>query len=119
MVKHFRIFLFTFIFFCSGSLLYAIHSIEIPFAGNEQSDKSESISDLSVTKTSSTSVVLTWNSSGTGIYRITITNLITLQVEQDFTTSNTTASAGSLTTGHTYRFEVEQNGFVIAEDLVM
>lgn len=119
MTKHLSILFFALHFSFPGGLSSASHSTESPTTGFYDCDKNESLSNLSITKTTSTSVSLTWSSSGTGIYRITITNLTTSQVEHDFTVSTTSASAGSLTTGHTYRFSVEQNGFVIAEDLVM
>jgi hypothetical protein len=63
-------------------------------------------------------VSLSWTGTGTN-FRVIVTNLTTQQMEQSFTVSTTSASVSSLTSGHTYRFEVEQNGYVIAEDLVM
>ncbi|MFN0015991.1 MAG: fibronectin type III domain-containing protein [Saprospiraceae bacterium] len=75
---------------------------------------------LTVTVTSATSVLLTWDAwGGAGDYQITVTNRTTSQVEQSFTTSSLSAAVGSLNTGNTYRFSVAKNGFVIAEDVVM
>lgn len=75
---------------------------------------------LTVTKTSSTSVSLSWDAwGGTGLYQVTVTNLTTTQVEQSFSTGSTSAGVSSLSTGNTYRFSVEKNGFVIAEDVIM
>lgn len=80
------------------------------------------VSELTVTATSSTSVSLSWSASsftGTGDNTVTVTNLTLSQMEQQFTTSSTSTSVSSLRTGHTYRFEVSKNGYVIAEEIVL
>ncbi|GAB4493528.1 MAG: hypothetical protein OHK0019_17700 [Saprospiraceae bacterium] len=81
-------------------------------------NEEEDLSDLQVTQTSSTSVSLSWTGTGTN-FRVKVTNLTTQQVEQSFTVSTTSTPVSSLTTGHTYRFEIEQNSYVIAEDVLM
>lgn len=76
--------------------------------------------ELTVTKTPSSAVSLSWDAwSGTGLYQVTVTNLTTAQVEQSFSTGSTSTGVSSLSTGNTYRFSVEKNGFVIAEDVLM
>ncbi len=76
--------------------------------------------ELTVTKTSSTSVLLTWDAWGSsGDYVVTLQNLTSQLVEQSFRTSSLSASVTNLTTGDTYRFSVERNGFVITEDVIM
>lgn len=75
---------------------------------------------LTVTISSATSVSLSWDSwPGLTDYSVTVTNLTTQQVEQSFTTPNTSASVIHLTSGDTYRFSVARNGFVIAEDIIL
>ncbi|MEQ1746783.1 MAG: fibronectin type III domain-containing protein [Saprospiraceae bacterium] len=75
---------------------------------------------LTVTVTSATSVLLTWDAwGGAGDYQITVTNRTTSQVEQSFTTASLSAAVGSLNTGNTYRFSVAKNGFVIAEEIIL
>lgn len=119
MSKYFKISLIVFGFFTSIGLLFATDSSGVPMPDVKAPGLCKSLSDLVVTKTSSTSVTLSWVSSGSGDYLVTITNLTTSQVEQRFSTSLTSASVSGLTSGHAYRFQVEQNGYVIAEDLVM
>lgn len=76
--------------------------------------------ELTVTVTSSTSVSLSWDAwEGTGIYHVVVRNLTTAQVEQSFYTASLSANVSDLTTGDQYRFSVEKNGFVIAEDVIM
>lgn len=76
--------------------------------------------ELTVIITSSSSVFLSWDSwAGSGDYTVTVTNLNSFQVEQSFTTSSTSASVTNLTAGHTYRFAVAKNGFVIVEDVIL
>ena len=78
------------------------------------------ISGLSVTKTSATSVGLAWSGwSGAGDYTVSVLNLTTSQLEQQFTSSNASTSVSNLTVGHTYRFSVEKAGYVITEDILM
>jgi len=77
-------------------------------------------SGLTVTKTSLTSVSLSWDAwPGSGNYNITVKNLTTNQVEQSFSTSSLTSNVSGLTIGSAYRFEVEKAGYVIAEDVLM
>lgn len=78
------------------------------------------VSGLTVTQTSTTAVALSWSAwLGAGDYRVTVLNLTTSQVEQQFTTSSTSAAVISLTTGNTYRFSVDKAGYIIAEDILM
>jgi len=71
-------------------------------------------------KIQTTSVLLTWDAWGSsGDYVVTVQNLTSQMVEQSFRTSSLSASVTNLNTGDTYRFSVERNGFVIAEDVLM
>lgn len=77
-------------------------------------------SGLTVTVTSSTSVDLSWTGwLGPNNYRVTVLNLTTSQVEQQFTTPSTSTSVNSLTPGNTYRLSVDKAGYVITEDIIM
>jgi hypothetical protein len=78
------------------------------------------VSGLTVTKTSSSSVGLSWSGwSGSGDYTVTVLNLTTSQIEQQFSTPNTVAAVSNLTTGDSYRFSVEKAGYVITEEVLM
>jgi hypothetical protein len=76
--------------------------------------------DLTVSKTSSTSVGLSWAPiAGAGNYQVKVIDLTVGQTFGAYSTANTTFSISGLTTGHLYRFSVEKTGYVIAEDVVM
>lgn len=75
-------------------------------------------SDLTVTKTSSTSADMRWTVESTS-YTITVTDLATSTVVRSFTTSNRYATITGLTANNAYRFSVDSNGFVIVEDVVL
>ena len=79
------------------------------------------VSGLTVTKTSSSSVDLSWTWFGTepSSYTVTVTDLTTSTVVQSFSTGNKYASVNGLISGHTYRFSVSGNGFIIVEDIVL
>jgi hypothetical protein len=119
MVKHFKNSLFAFALLAVSSLFAASYPAEVSFSRDFcMRLQADALSNLQVTQTSPTAVSLSWTGTGTN-FRVTVTNLTTQQMEQSFTVSTTSASVSSLTSGHTYRFEVEQNGYVIAEDLIM
>jgi len=74
--------------------------------------------ELTVTATSSTSIDLSWSRENPS-YAVKVTDLTTSTVVRSFSTSGKYASVTGLTAGHTYRFSVDSNGYVIAEDVVV
>lgn len=77
-------------------------------------------SELTVSKTSSTSVSLDWDDwEGSGGYTVRVKDLNTGNVVQSFGTFASTCTVSGLTVGTPYRFEVEKAGYIVIDDVVM
>ena len=81
-------------------------------------------SDLTVSQTSETSFYLSWvwnQISQPSSYTVTVTDVTTSTVLQSFSVSNkyTAVTSVSVPSGHTVRFSVGANGFIIAEDVLL
>ena len=111
MLKTFRITLFLAVFAHFSTLSYGATALAKPLV--------QPLSNfLTLTVTSPSSRVLNWELNGVGgVYTVSVVNLTTGNLEQQFNTSSTTATITRITAGNTYRYSVQKGAdFIIYTD---
>jgi hypothetical protein len=110
--------------FFSIAAIFAISFSPLTFNIKDLTTKTEEVSErtlstLVATKTSPSSVNLSWDAwAGTDAYTVTVKNLTTNTTVQSFNTFSTTANINNLSLAtDSYRFTVTKAGFVIIVDV--